>query len=241
MRKAVQSRGRRSSPLDALMKLKWGATEADDGLKLKKEAIEADAEADAQAGTKDGTEKWHDDWNDEWHHEWQPGYVGYYYDDNGAETIDLEAEETQEDRQRKARRNMNRYFNKKRKEAVHYYDDNGAETIDYYDDATVHCENDTKRRKRKRKAVKTPEEGVEPQGDEAENATVHCENGTKRRKKKRKAMKTKDTRRGRLGPAHGYRSAARQTDQEAVGEAGEPQKTKKANGIHHGMVSIRAS
>ena len=34
---------------------------------------------------------------------------------------------------------------------------------------------------------------------------------------------------------------ARQTDQQAVGEAGEPQKTKKANGIHHGMVSIRAS
>ena len=33
----------------------------------------------------------------------------------------------------------------------------------------------------------------------------------------------------------------RRTDQEAVGEAGEPQKTKKANGIHHGMVSIRAS
>ena len=74
--------------MDALVKLKKEATEADDGLKLKKEAIEADAEADAQAGTKDGTEKWHDDWNDEWHHEWQPGYVGYYYDDNGAETID---------------------------------------------------------------------------------------------------------------------------------------------------------
>ena len=98
--------------MDALMKLKWGATEADDGLKLKKEAIEADAEADAQAGTKVCTEKWHDDWNDEWHHEWQPGYVGYYYDDSGAETIDFEAEakheesEESEDRQRKARRKV---------------------------------------------------------------------------------------------------------------------------------------
>ena len=65
--------------------------------------------------------------------------------------------------------------------------------------------------KKKRKAVKTPEEGVEPQGHEST-----------------------DTRRG-------HRSPSRQPNQEALVEAGEPQKTKKANGIHHGMVSIRAS
>ena len=186
--------------MDALAKLH----DKHAGSTSKKEAAEADAEADAEAGTKDGTEMWHDDWNDEWHHEWQPGYVGYYYDDNGAETIDLEAEakhkesEESEDRKRKARRNTNRHSKK-------HKGDEAEET-------TVHCEKDTKRRrKKKRKAVKTPEEGVEPQGHEST-----------------------DTRRG-------HRSPSRQPNQEALVEAGEPQKTKKANGIHHGMVSIRAS
>ena len=91
MRKAVQSRGRRSSPLDALVKMH---DKREAVLQLQKEATEADAEADAEAGTKDGTEEWHDEWNDEWHDEWQPGDVGYYYDydDNGAETIDFETE-----------------------------------------------------------------------------------------------------------------------------------------------------
>ena len=137
-RKAVQSRGRRTSPLDALAKLH----DKHAGSTSKKEAAEADAEADAEAGTKDGTEMWHDEWNDEWHHEWQPGYVGYYYDDNGAETIDLEAEakhkesEESEDRKRKARRNTNRHSKK-------HKGDEAEET-------TVHCEKDTK-----------PEEGVE--------------------------------------------------------------------------------
>jgi hypothetical protein len=79
MKEAVQSRGRRVSPLDALVNL----------VHKKHKGSKAEEEADAE----DGTEKYYDEWNDEWHHEWQPGY-GAFYDDNGTEIYcpSLEAE-----------------------------------------------------------------------------------------------------------------------------------------------------